>query len=50
MTKRIMSYMGHVIYMSDGIFAVALRRDGTDDYYETIEDAMKAIEEHEKTR
>ena len=49
MAKRVMSYMGHVIWKEDDVFAVALKRDGTDDYFETIEGAMKAIEEHEET-
>lgn len=50
MSKRIMSYMGHVIWMNEGIFEVALKHDGTDEYYETIQDAMKAIENYEQAR
>lgn len=50
MTKRIMNYMGHVIYLSDGVFEVALKRDGTDDQFESITDAMEAIEKYEEAR
>ena len=47
MSKRFMSYKGHVIWYSDGCFEVALKRDGTDEQFKTFEDAMKAIDEHE---
>lgn len=45
--KRIMSYRGHVIWKSEYAYAVALKRDGTDDYFETIEEAMEAIDKEE---
>ncbi len=45
--KRIMSYRGHVIWRGEHGYAVALERDGTDDYYETIEEAMEAIDKEE---
>lgn len=45
--KRIMSYMGKVIWYCDGSFMVA-KGDGTDEYFSTIEDAMKWIEGRRK--
>lgn len=42
--KRVMSYRGHVIWKNEYSYAVALKRDGTDDYFETIEAAMDAID------
>lgn len=47
MSKRFMSYKGHVIWYSDGYFEVALKRDGTDELFDTFEEAMKAIDEYE---
>lgn len=46
--KRVMSYMGSVIWYYDGSFMVA-KGDGTDKYFGTIEDAMKWIEERRRT-
>lgn len=50
--KRIMSYMGHVIWKNEYSFMVALDRNGTDRHYLSLEDAMKAIDtfEEEKER
>ena len=41
--KRVMSYMGRVIWMNENCFMVA-KGDGTDEYFETIEQAMDYIE------
>lgn len=48
--KRIMSYMGHVIWVDSvsDVYMVALKRDGTDDYFDTLTDAVDAIEKHEE--
>lgn len=45
--KRIMNYLGHVIWMYEQTFMVA-RGDGTDEYFTTIEEAMEWIERIEK--
>lgn len=42
--KRIMNYRGYVIWKCEYGFSVALKRDGTDNYFEFIEDAMEAID------
>ena len=42
--KRIMNYRGYVIWKGEYGFSVALKRDGTDNYFEFIEDAMEAID------
>lgn len=42
--KRIMNYRGYVIWKCEYGFSVALKRDGTDNYFESIEDAMEAID------
>lgn len=47
MSKRVMNYFGHVIYKNDYGYMVAIRRDGTDEFYETLEECMRAIEEYE---
>ena len=41
--KRVMSYLGRVIWMNGGVFKVA-KGDGTDEYFESIEEAMDWIE------
>lgn len=41
--KRLMSYLGRVIWMNECGFMVA-KGDGTDEYFETIEEAMDYIE------
>ena len=45
MDKRVMSYEGHVIWHNTdvGCFGFA-KGDGTDNWYETIEEAMRAID------
>ena len=48
--KRIASYRGHVIWYYDGAYMVAMKRDGTDEYYETIEDAFLAIDQIEDNK
>lgn len=45
--KRIMSYFHHVIWYGDGVYMFA-KGDGTDYYFDTLEEAMKKIEELEK--
>ena len=45
--KRIMSYRRHVIWYNDGVFMVALKRDGTDDCFESIQACMDAIDKYE---
>ena len=45
--KRVMSYRGHVIWMDWFGFMVALKRDGTDEYFDTIQAAMDAIDAFE---
>lgn len=45
--KRFMSYRGHVIWYNDCGFMVALDRDGTDRFFSTWQEAMKAIDEVE---
>lgn len=47
-TKRIMSYNGHTIYMCKltNCFLVALDRNGTDRHFKTLVDAMSAIDEY----
>ena len=53
--KRFTEYKGHVIYYDteNGRYRVAIKRDGTNSYYNTYQQAMKAIdteeEESEKT-
>ncbi len=50
MDKRCFSYFGHVIWRSaSGQFGFA-NGDGTDNWYETIEEAMRAIEIIEKVQ
>jgi len=45
--RRLFTYLGHVIWTNEfGHYGFA-KGDGTDDWYETIEEAMKAIEEME---
>ena len=46
--KRVMSYCGHVIWKNDYGYMVALKKDGTDEHYETVYEAMEAIKEFEK--
>lgn len=46
--KRVMNYLGRVIWMSEYGFMVA-KGDGTDEYFSTIEEAMNYIED-EKCR
>lgn len=41
--KRVMSYLGRVIYMNEYGFMVA-KGDGTDEYFVSIEEAMNYIE------
>lgn len=48
--KRVMSYRKHVIWMNEDFFMVALDRNGTDRYYESIEEAMEAIDKLEDDR
>lgn len=48
--KRVMSYRGYVIWKCEYGFSVALRRDGTDNYYESIEEAMDAIDKEVANR
>ncbi len=48
--KKFMSYKKHVIYYNDCVFMVALKRDGTDEYFATYKDAMKAIDEYEEKK
>lgn len=43
-SRRIMNYLGRVIWMNELGFMVA-KGDGTDEYFKTIEEAMKYIEE-----
>ena len=45
--KRIMNYRGYVIWKCEYGFSVSLKRDGTDDYFETLEKAMEAIDSKE---
>lgn len=42
--KRIVNYRGHVIWYFEGAYMVALKRDGTDEYFSSYEDAIKAID------
>ena len=42
--KRVMSYRGHVIWMNEHGFMVALKKDGTDTYFATMDDAFEAID------
>jgi len=46
--KRFTDYKGHVIYYDteNGRYRVAIRRDGTNSYYNTYQEAMKAIDEN----
>lgn len=51
--KRLMSYKRHTIYIGKSIdgdimYCVALKRDGTDDCFESHEDAMEAIDQLEE--
>lgn len=48
--KQVMSYKRHVIWMNEYGFMVALKRDGTDDHFETIQEAMEAIDAYENRR
>lgn len=50
MDKRIMSYRGHVIWANGYGFAVALKGDGTDTYFRTLDDAMEAIDTIEEEK
>ena len=45
--KKFMSYHGHAIWYNELGFMVALKRNGTDDYFDTYEEAMRAIDEKE---
>ena len=49
--KRFTEYKGHVIYYDteNGRYRVAIRHDGTNSYYRTYEEAMKAIDEDSAT-
>ena len=48
--KRLFSHFGHVIWKNkEGYFTVA-KGDGTDEIFETIEQAMKYIEEIENIK
>ena len=44
--KRFTNYKGHVIYYDTetGRYRVAIKHDGTNSYYRTYEEAMKAID------
>ena len=49
--KRVISYREHVIWMDkERFFKVALKKDGTDDYFKTMDDAMNAIDEVEDNK
>ena len=48
--KRVMNHKGHVIWMNDYGFMVALDRNGTDRYFATFEDAIKAIDQYNEKR
>lgn len=48
--KRVMSYRGHVIWMNQYGFMVAIKKDGTDDYFKTMHDAMDAIDKIEDNK
>ncbi len=41
MSKRVMDYLGHVIYQDDN----GLKYDGTDEHFAELNDVKKAIEE-----
>lgn len=47
--KRIMSYLGRVIW-SNGIVFMVAKGDGTDEFFETIEEAMEWIEKEKEKR
>ena len=49
--KRFAEYKGHVIYYDteNGRYRVAIKHDGTNSYYRTYEEAMKAIDEDSDT-
>ena len=47
--KKFMSHRGHVIWYNWYGYMVALDRDGTDRYFETWQEAMKAIDDFEDT-
>ena len=42
--RRVMSYFGKVIW-TDGNYFMVAKGDGTDEIFETIEDAMRWIEQ-----
>lgn len=48
--KRFMSHRRHVIWYSNHGYMVALKRDGTDDHFETWQEAMEAIDEYEDNK
>lgn len=45
--KRVMSYLRHIIWMNETAFMVA-KGDGTDEYFENLQDAMNYIEKIEE--
>lgn len=48
--KRFTNYNGHIIYYDteNGRYRVAIKHDGTDSYYNTCQQAMKAIDKEEE--
>ena len=49
-SKRLMSYFGHVIWRNGNGYYTVAKGDGTDEVFETIEDAMAYIEEIENIK
>ena len=49
---RFMSYNRHTIYYDMQVrkYLVAIKRDGTDDYFDTFDEAMDAIDKIEEVR
>lgn len=47
--RRVMNYFGRVIWVNEFGYMVA-RKDGTDEYFATIQQAMKYCEENPKSR
>lgn len=47
--KRIMSYIGRVIWYSDGVYMVA-KGDGTDIYFDSLHSAMDWIKNNRKEK
>lgn len=45
-TIRVTSYFNHVIWYDTelNVYSVAIKKDGTDNYYSTLQDAYSAIE------